>query len=124
MHGHAEREPERVGGHQADAQPGVRTGAHTDDDAGDGVEARARLGEDPVDGGQQEFPVPTRVHLARRGDDGRSVVQGDGDGGVAVSRASKSTQTAYGADARRTAGPVRAVPAATVTAMEYDAVGP
>ena len=71
VHGHAEREPEGGGGHQADAQPGVGAGADADDDAGDGVELQPGLGEHPVDGGQQQLPVPARVDLARLGEDGR-----------------------------------------------------
>ncbi|CAK7281680.1 conserved hypothetical protein [Streptomyces misionensis JCM 4497] len=81
VHGDAERQPEGVGRHQADAQPGVGAGTGADDDPGDRLQRAAGLGEDPVDGRQQQLPVPARVHLARRGDDVRSVVQGDGDGG-------------------------------------------
>ena len=39
--------------------------------AGDGVELAPGLGEHPVDGGQQQLPVPAGVDLARLGDDGR-----------------------------------------------------
>ena len=81
VHRHAEREAEGVGGHQADAQSGVGAGAHPGDDAGHGVEAEARVGEHPVDGGKEQFSVPAGVHLTRRCDDGGAVVQGDGDGG-------------------------------------------
>ncbi len=100
VHGHAERGREGRGRDEADAQTGVRAGADADDHAGDRVELQPGLGEDPIDGGQQQLPVAAGVDLARRGDDGLAVVEGDGDGGVAVSMASNSTRTAYGSRAR------------------------
>jgi hypothetical protein len=81
VHGHAQREPEGVRGHQADAQPGVRAGADADDDPGDGVQPQTCLGEHPVDRREQQLAVAAGVHLARRGDDVVAVVQRDGDGG-------------------------------------------
>ncbi len=81
VHRDAEGETEGVGGHQTDAQSGVGAGSDADDDAGDGVESEPGLGEHAVDGREQQLPVPARVHLARRGDDVRAVVQRDGDGG-------------------------------------------
>lgn len=81
MDGHAERGPEGGGGHQAHAQPGVRTRAHADHDVADRVELVAGLGQHPVDGGQQQLAVPARVHLAGLGEDAGAVVERDGDGG-------------------------------------------
>ena len=114
VHGDAERGAEGGGGHQADAQPGVRAGADADDDAGDGVELRARPRRAP--GRRRAAAAPRagarRPGWTRRGRPSPSC-RATVTAGVAVSRASRSTRTAYGSAAP--ARPCRSAPAATAT---------
>lgn len=81
MDRHPERRAEGRGRDEADAQSGVRAGAHTDDQVRHGPEPETGPGEDAVDCGQQQLAVPARVDLALGGEDGDTVVEGDGDGG-------------------------------------------
>ena len=67
VHGDAEREPEGVGGHQTDPQPGVRAGPGPYDDAGDGVEPTRDRGDQGDECGDDD-----------RGDDGQEHDQADG----------------------------------------------
>ena len=76
MHGDAEHGAEHPGGHHADSQPGVGTGADPDGDRGEIRAGRARIGQDLRDHRREQLAMAPAIGGDRLGNDPLPVVQG------------------------------------------------